>query len=131
MRQTTDEVIQKLVVEESALTGKIVALEGFMICPDFMETSLAQKQLLEQQHAAMVTYKNILIKRIFNLRVEAAEKKSEITEPEYPATLYAMYGKECEKCSSYINNGFCTGSKKNGKRDHTGAMLCFTSKEEA
>lgn len=135
MRQTIDEVIQKLVIEKQDLTSKIVALEGFLTCPDFMETTPAQKKLLEDQHAAMIQYKNVLIRRIVNLRVEKVEalehmamQEPEATEPEQPAPVYAMYGKECEKCSSYLNNGFCTGSKKNGERDHTGAMLCFTRK---
>ena len=79
MKQTTTEVIAKLTIEYNDLAGRIGSLERFLICEDFSKTSSSQRVLLAQQRTTMEEYKEILLKRLVDLRNqekrEALEKK--------------------------------------------------------
>lgn len=68
MKQTTTEVITKLTIEYNDLAGRIGSLERFLICEDFPKTSSSQRVLLAQQRTAMEQYKEILLKRLVDLR---------------------------------------------------------------
>lgn len=68
MKQTTKEVIDKLSDEYNALVGRIGSLERFMICKDYQKVTEKQKDLLARQRAAMEDYKEILVRRLIDLR---------------------------------------------------------------
>ena len=75
MKQTKQEVIEKIKSEYNALAEKIGALERFMLCDDFTSLSNVQKGLLEEQHTLMSRYKNILLARVRALRTEDGEQR--------------------------------------------------------
>jgi hypothetical protein len=77
MKQTTDEVIHRMEIELNELTGRIGSLERFLISKDYQEVTIKQKVLLAQQHTTMEQYKEILLKRLVDLRrqeYQAVEK---------------------------------------------------------
>ena len=83
MKQTTKEVIHRMEIEFNDLTGRICSLERFLISKDFQEVTPSQKLLLAQQHTTMEQYKEILLKRLVDLRNQ--EKKEEEMSCEVPA----------------------------------------------
>jgi len=68
MKQTTEEVIHRMEIELNELTGRICSLERFIVSKDFQEVTRNQKALLAQQYTAMEQYKEILLKRLVDLR---------------------------------------------------------------
>lgn len=85
MKQTTTEVINRLTNEYSDLTVRIGALERFLICEDFQKVSSSQSVLLAQQRTVMEQYKEILLKRLVDLRNQ--EKRESLEEMERRATM--------------------------------------------
>ena len=81
MKQTTQEVIKKLTIEYNDLAGRIGALERFLICEDFQKTASSQRVLLAQQRTAMEQYKEILLKRLVDLRNQETREKEMTCEP--------------------------------------------------
>ena len=75
MKQTTKEVIDKLTIEYNELAGRIGSLERFLICEDFQKVSSSQRVLLAQQRTAMEQYKEILLKRLVDLRNQEKREK--------------------------------------------------------
>ena len=82
MKQTTTEVITKLTIEYNDLAGRIGSLERFLICEDFPKTSSSQRLLLAQQRTAMEQYKEILLKRLVDLRNQEKREKEMTKAPE-------------------------------------------------
>lgn len=80
MKQTTDEVIQRMEIELNELTGRIGSLERFLISKDYQEISGQQKILLAQQHTAMEKYKEILLKRLVYLRCQEHQEEEAVKE---------------------------------------------------
>ena len=81
MKQTTTEVINRLTNEYSNLVGRIGALERFLICEDFQKVSSSQRVLLAQQRTAMEQYKEILLKRLVDLRNQEKQEKAMTCAP--------------------------------------------------
>lgn len=79
MKQTTTEVIQKLEIEYNELAGRIGSLERFLICEDYQKVTGIQKVLLEQQREAMKEYKEILLRRLVELRLQEKREKEMTT----------------------------------------------------
>lgn len=75
MKQTTQEVINKLTIEYNDLAGRIGSLERFMICEDFQKVTGKQKVLLARQRDAMKEYKEILVSRLIDLRYQEELEK--------------------------------------------------------
>lgn len=82
MKQTTQEVITKLTIEYNDLAGRIGSLERFLICEDFQKTASSQKVLLVQQRTVMEQYKEILLKRLVDLRNQEKREKEMPEAPE-------------------------------------------------
>ena len=82
MKQTTNEVIDKLTIEYNELAGRIGSLERFLICEDFQKVSSSQRVLLAQQRTAMEQYKEILLKRLVDLRNQEKREKEMTKAPE-------------------------------------------------
>lgn len=80
MKQTTDEVIHRMEIELNELTGRIGSLERFLISKDYQETSGQQKVFLAQQHTAMERYKEILLKRLVDLRCQEHLEEAAVRE---------------------------------------------------
>lgn len=80
MKQTTQEVITKLTIEYNDLAGRIGSLERFLICEDFPKTSSSQRLLLAQQRTVMEQYKEILLKRLVDLRNQEYQKEEAAKE---------------------------------------------------
>ena len=87
MKQTTNQVITRMTSELNDLTCRINSLERFLITEDFTEVSAKQKVLLAQQHTVMEQYKEILLKRLVDLRNQ--EKREEAEETKRKATMCA------------------------------------------
>ncbi len=83
MKQTTQEVINRMEIEFNELAGRIGSLERFLISKDYPEVTSNQKALLAQQHTAMEQYKEILLKRLVDLRYQA--KREELMTKECSA----------------------------------------------
>lgn len=98
MKQTTQEVITKLTIEYNDLAGRIGSLERFLICEDFQKTAISQKVLLAQQRTAMEQYKEILLKRLVDLR---NQEKLEALEEKEPRVQMC----KCVKVDSEAENG--------------------------
>lgn len=81
MKQTTTEVITKLTIEYNDLAGRIGSLERFLICEDFQKVSSSQRVLLAQQRTAMEQYKEILLKRLVDLRNQEKREKEMTCAP--------------------------------------------------
>lgn len=79
MKQTTTEVIQKLEIEYNELAGRIGSLERFMICEDYPKVTDFQRVILIEQRKAMVEYKDILLKRLIDLRIQEKHEKEMTT----------------------------------------------------
>ena len=79
MKQTITEVIQKLEIEYKELAGRIGSLERFMICEDYQKVTDFQRVLLDHQREAMEEYKEILLKRLIDLRLQEKHKKEKTT----------------------------------------------------
>ena len=69
-------------IEFNELAGRIGSLERFLISKDYPEVTSNQKALLAQQHTAMEQYKEILLKRLVDLRYQA--KREELMTKECP-----------------------------------------------
>lgn len=82
MEHRTTEVINKLTIEYSDLAGQIGALERFLICKDFQKVSSSQRVLLAQQKTVMEQYKEILLKRLVDLRNQEKCEKEMTKAPE-------------------------------------------------
>ena len=82
MKQTTQEVINRMEIEFNELAGRIGSLERFLISKDYPEVTSNQKTLLAQQRTAMEQYKEILLKRLVDLRYQA--KREELMTKECP-----------------------------------------------
>lgn len=93
MKQTTDEVIHRMEIELNELTGRIGSLERFLISKDYQETSGQQKVFLAQQHTAMERYKEILLKRLVDLRCQEHQEEA---AKEYAAQHKPMQASEAE-----------------------------------
>ncbi len=83
MKQTTQEVITRLTIEYNDLAGRIGSLERFLICEDYQKVTSNQRVLLAQQRTAMEQYKEILLKRLVDLRCQ--EHQEEEAAKEYAA----------------------------------------------
>ena len=81
MKQTTKEVIHRMEIEFNDLTGRICSLERFLISKDFQEVTTSQKLLLVQQHTTMEQYKEILLKRLVDLRNQEKQEKEMTCDP--------------------------------------------------
>ena len=81
MKQTTTEVITRLTIEYNDLAGRIGSLERFLICEDFQKVSSSQRVLLAQQRTAMEQYKEILLKRLVDLRNQEKQEKEMTCDP--------------------------------------------------
>ena len=81
MKQTTTEVITRLTIEYNDLAGRIGSLERFLICEDFQKVSSSQRVLLAQQRTAMEQYKEILLKRLVDLRNQENQEKAMTCAP--------------------------------------------------
>lgn len=79
MKQTITEVIQKLEIEYNELAGRIGSLERFMICKDYQKVTDFQRVLLDHQRKAMEEYKEILLKRLIDLRLQEKHEKEKTT----------------------------------------------------
>lgn len=82
MKQTTTEVINNLTIEYNDLAGRIGSLERFLISEDFQKTESSQRVLLAQQRTAMEQYKEILLKRLVDLRNQEKQEKEMTKAPE-------------------------------------------------
>ena len=92
MKQTTTEVINRLTIEYNELAGRIGSLERFLICEDSQKVSISQRVLLAQQRTAMEEYKEILLKRLVDLRYQEKREKAMICAPAEEATPEAESG---------------------------------------
>lgn len=92
MKQTTQEVITKLTIEYNELANRIGLLELFLISEDFPKTSSSQRVLLAQQRTAMEEYKEILLKRLVDLRNQEKREKAMTCDPAEEATPEAESG---------------------------------------
>ena len=92
MKQTTTEVITRLTIEYSNLAGRIGSLESFLICEDFQKVSSSQRVLLTQQRTAMEQYKEILLKRLVDLRNQEKREKAMTCDPTEEARPEAESG---------------------------------------
>ena len=92
MKQTTTEVINKLTIEYTDLAVRIGSLELFLISEDFQKTSSSQRVLLAQQRTAMEEYKEILLKRLVDLRNQEKREKAMTCAPAEEATPEAESG---------------------------------------
>lgn len=81
--KNTVEVINNLTDELANLSAKIGSLESFLVSKDYQEISGKQKILLAQQRTAMEQYKEILLKRLVDLRCQ--EHQEEEAAKEYAA----------------------------------------------
>jgi hypothetical protein len=105
MKQTTTEVITRLTIEYNDLAGRIGSLERFLICEDFQKVSSSQRVLLAQQRTAMEQYKEILLKRLVDLRnQENQEKAMTCCTPAEEATPEEVKDnpRSCENCKHFI-----------------------------
>jgi hypothetical protein len=81
MKQTTTEVITRLSIEYNDLAGRIGSLERFLICEDLQKVASSQRVLLAQQRTAMEQYKEILLKRLVDLRNQEKREKEMTCDP--------------------------------------------------
>ncbi len=81
MKQITTKVINKLIIEYTDLAGRLGSLERFLISEDFQKTSSSQRVLLAQQRTAMEEYKEILLKRLVDLRNQEKREKAMTCAP--------------------------------------------------
>lgn len=82
MKKSISEVIQGLQSELESLITKINALERFIISKDFQEITGKQKTFLAQQRVAMEQYKEILLKRLLDLRFQERLQHEQTCAPE-------------------------------------------------
>ena len=73
--KNTVEVINNLTDELANLSAKIGSLESFLVSKDYQEISDKQKILLAQQRTAMEQYKEILLKRLVDLRCQEHQEE--------------------------------------------------------
>ncbi len=103
MKQTTQEVINKLTIEYNELAGRIGSLERFLISPDYQEVTQIQKSLLTEQHSIMEFYKRTLLKRLLDLGVQEKREKEMPCAPQKEAARAPMC--KCVKVESEAENG--------------------------
>ena len=84
MKQTTEEVIKRVTDELLELTDRLISLERFLVSKDYQKVSIRQKVLLVQQRTAMEQYKEILLKRLVDLRNQE-EREKYMDMPRAPA----------------------------------------------
>lgn len=82
MEQKTEEEIQRLQNEHDQLSGKVNALERFMISKDYINISSNQKVCLEKQHEVMKEFKDVVMQRIIYLRYQKKREDSMTKEME-------------------------------------------------
>lgn len=92
MKQTTTEVINKLIIEYTDLTGRIGSLECFLISEDYQKVTQTQRSLLTEQHSIMEMYKRTLMKRLVDLRNQEKQEKAMTCAPAEEATPEAENG---------------------------------------
>lgn len=78
--KNTVEVINNLTDELANLSAKIGSLESFLVSKDYQEISGKQKILLAQQRTAMEQYKEILLKRLVDLRCQEHQEEEAVKE---------------------------------------------------
>ena len=89
MKQTTKEILYRLTIEYDELADRIRSLERFLISEGFQQEMSSQRVLLAQQRTAMEEYKEILLKRLVDLRHQEKREKEmtcapaeDVTRPE-------------------------------------------------
>lgn len=76
MKKEVDAFLERLINEEKELGEKIVALNKALFSDRFSEkVGDYQFDLLNFQHVAMITYRRVLIMRIFDLKYKQNESK--------------------------------------------------------
>lgn len=68
--KTVQTLINDIRNEYQELNKKITNLEYFMTTEDFCNISPEQRALLERQHGAMSRYRDILVRRAYQLNIE-------------------------------------------------------------
>lgn len=81
MKQTTTEVINKLIIEFTDLTGRVGSLERFLISEDFQKVTSNQRVMLAKQLECMRHYREILIDRLVDLRNQEKREKEMTCDP--------------------------------------------------
>lgn len=73
--KNTPEVIEDLTYELNEVSSRLISLENFLISKGYQEEAASQKLLIAQQHTAMAHYKEILLKRLVDLRNQEKEEE--------------------------------------------------------